>query len=268
MTEILNDLSNKQAVINAIESNMASFWMQYGRAEGAETFEDDRLMYFSTGLAHPLFNAVFGARLTHNQIEPTITEIVEKFSTRKLPVFWWTGPGTLPSDLGEHLKRHGFHGGGYTPGMAMELSLLPDSIPVPEHFQIEPVKDAAVLRQWVEALAVSNEMDSALYDALYEQQLRRGLDEQRYLGRLDGKPVGVSALHVDHGVAGLYAAATLPEARGKGIGAAMTLQPLLDGRKAGYKVGVLQASEMGYSVYKRLGFKDFCELQIFYLPAG
>src|SRR5262245_56321044 len=108
MTDILNDLSNKQAVIRAIEDNMASFWMKYGRAKVAETFEDDRLMYFSTGLAHPLFNAVFGARLTRNEIEPTITEIVEKFSARKLPFFWWTGSGTLPSDLGEHLKKQGF----------------------------------------------------------------------------------------------------------------------------------------------------------------
>jgi GNAT superfamily N-acetyltransferase len=265
---MLNDLSNKQAVIKAIESNMASFWMQYGRAEGAETFEDDRLMYFSTGLAHPLFNAVFGTRLTRNEIEPTISEIVEKFSARKLPVFWWTGPGTLPSDLGVHLTKQGFHGGGYTPGMAIELSSLPDSVPVPDHFQIELVTDTTALRQWVELLAASNEMDSSLYDSLYEQQLRRGLNEQRYIGRLDGKPVGVSMLHLADGVAGLYAAATLPEARGKGIGAAMTLQPLLDGRKAGYKVGVLQASAMGYSVYKRLGFRDFCELQIFYLPTG
>jgi predicted GNAT family acetyltransferase len=57
----------------------------------------------------------------------------------------------------------------------------------------------------------------------------------------------------------------VPEARGKGIGATMTLKPLQEARSMGYGVGILQSSEMGYPVYKRLGFKHLCQIENFYL---
>jgi ribosomal protein S18 acetylase RimI-like enzyme len=57
------------------------------------------------------------------------------------------------------------------------------------------------------------------------------------------------------GVASVYAVATLPAARGQGIGGAITLMPLLEAREMGYRYGVLFSSEMGVSVYERIGFR-------------
>ena len=68
------------------------------------------------------------------------------------------------------------------------------------------------------------------------------------------------------GVAGLYNVATLPEARGKGIGAYMSFAPLLEAREDGYRIGILQASDMGRSVYERLGFQDRGRLISYSLP--
>jgi predicted GNAT family acetyltransferase len=58
--------------------------------------------------------------------------------------------------------------------------------------------------------------------------------------------------------------ATLPEARGKGIGAVLTLGPLLDAREMGYRIGILQSSEMGFNVYKKLGFRHLCQIEYFH----
>jgi ribosomal protein S18 acetylase RimI-like enzyme len=55
-------------------------------------------------------------------------------------------------------------------------------------------------------------------------------------------------------VASVYAVATVPAARGKGIGAAITLKPLLEAREMGYRYAVLFSSEMGVRVYERIGF--------------
>jgi predicted acetyltransferase len=69
------------------------------------------------------------------------------------------------------------------------------------------------------------------------------------------------------GVAGVQFVATLPEARGQGLGAAMTLAPLRAARDLGYQAGILQSSEVGYKVYLRLGFVKVCEVDNFYWPA-
>ncbi|HXQ37494.1 MAG TPA: hypothetical protein VN843_26015, partial [Anaerolineales bacterium] len=65
------------------------------------------------------------------------------------------------------------------------------------------------------------------------------------------------------GVAGIYNVTCIPEARGQGIGAAVTLASLLNGRELGYRVGILQASSMGRKVYQRLGFQDFGKLSVY-----
>ena len=76
--------------------------------------------------------------------------------------------------------------------------------------------------------------------------------------RLDGRPAGASAGLVAAGVVGLYWVATLHYARGRGVGAAVTLAPLLAARAQGYRVGILHASKLGFPVYQPLGFRQYC----------
>jgi hypothetical protein len=43
----------------------------------------------------------------------------------------------------------------------------------------------------------------------------------------------------------------------------MTVWPLLEARARGYRVGVLQATAMGLSVYRRLGFHAVCDYRCY-----
>ena len=64
-----------------------------------------------------------------------------------------------------------------------------------------------------------------------------------------------SVVFLGAGVAGVQFVATLQEARGQGIGAAMTLAPLHEVQQMGYQIGILQSSDMGVKLYQQLGFQ-------------
>jgi GNAT superfamily N-acetyltransferase len=55
----------------------------------------------------------------------------------------------------------------------------------------------------------------------------------------------------------------VPDARGQGIGTALTLVPLREARAMGYRVGILASSPMGLGVYRGLGFQEYCKFGIY-----
>ena len=76
------------------------------------------------------------------------------------------------------------------------------------------------------------------------------------MGRINDKPVACTMLFNGAGVASVFGVATVPEARGQGIGAAITLLAYQEARRLGYRHGVLFASDLGAPVYRRIGFRD------------
>jgi ribosomal protein S18 acetylase RimI-like enzyme len=56
---------------------------------------------------------------------------------------------------------------------------------------------------------------------------------------------------------------TLREARGRGIGTAMTRELLLLAKDMGYDFAVLQSSEKGLPVYEKMGFKEYCRIKTY-----
>ena len=79
----------------------------------------------------------------------------------------------------------------------------------------------------------------------------------------NGTPVGTSELFLGAGVAGIHGVTTLPEYRGRGIATAMTYAPLLHAREQGYRVGVLFSSEMAIDIYRKMGFQEYGQGDIY-----
>jgi GNAT superfamily N-acetyltransferase len=78
-----------------------------------------------------------------------------------------------------------------------------------------------------------------------------------YVGTLDGEPAGVTLAVRTGDVVGLYAIATKPNFRRRGVSAALMARAIDDAVAAGAKVVTLQTVTGSYAegFYKRLGFR-------------
>jgi GNAT superfamily N-acetyltransferase len=239
--------------------------MALGRAAGSEVREDGRVRWAIGNSPIDYFNCVAYANLPREEVDREITASLERMRTYDVPGSWHVGPSMRPTDLGARLLAQGFEYGGDDIGMAIDLQALPEEITAPADFAVELVRDEAGLGEWAAAFGPGFGIGPA--DAGWiEEMFRRlgfGGPWRHYLGRLAGVPVATSALLLATGVAGVYCVSTVERARRQGIGAALTLAALREARDLGFTVGVLGSSEMGYPVYRRLGFIEFCRIGLY-----
>jgi GNAT superfamily N-acetyltransferase len=128
------------------------------------------------------------------------------------------------------------------------------------------VRDEAGLAAWVETLGSGFGEGPVEAEWVGEMYLRSGLDEgpwRHYIGLLAGEPVATATSFFGAGVVGIYFVFTVERARRMGIGAGITLAALREARDLGHPVGVLGSSEMGYPVYQRLGFEEYCRIGLY-----
>ncbi len=263
MSEILQDVS-EPALVTAIEANIFSLFPLFRAWSRAEVHEDSELLWTLTNIPFPLFNSVLRAQLAPETADATVEAAIARCKSRNVPMLWWTGPATRPADLGTSLEAHGFVYEGDSPGMAMDLATLNESMPVPPNLSVQLVGDTETLKQWCHVMVLGYEMPDFVESAMFDSFASIGLGPQQpiqhYLALLNGEPAAVSSLIFGAGVAGIYNVATLPAARRQGVGAAVTLAPLRAARALGYRVATLQSSSMGFNIYGRLGFREYCRL--------
>jgi ribosomal protein S18 acetylase RimI-like enzyme len=76
------------------------------------------------------------------------------------------------------------------------------------------------------------------------------------LGCLDGQRVAAAIAYDHRGDCGIYNVGTMPHARRRGLGTALTAQLLHDARQRGCTTSSLQATEMAEHLYAEVGFRD------------
>ncbi|MBI4787204.1 MAG: GNAT family N-acetyltransferase [Chloroflexi bacterium] len=231
MNKILHDLT-PSALVKAIEANRIAFTANLGRVPRTEFHDDPEVAWYISGVPFPMFNSVARTQFTGEDADARIDEILRRFQSRSLPMCWWIGPMMRPTNLRELLQSRGFEFHGDAPGMAADLHALNHELLTPSGLTIERVCDAAMLKEWVAIVSQVFEFPECVGDLYFEMYARFGLSELQpwynYIGLLDGKPVATASLLLAAGVAGIWAVATLPKARGQGIAVWIT-QPWIKG---------------------------------------
>jgi len=211
-----------------------------------------------SGLDTDTFNIISGARLSGSSTPRYVQRAMRWYEGR--PFSWWVLPGDLPDDLPSVLNAAGLRRVQEAEAMACDLERLAAEPRGPADLSVSRVRSPADLRVFAEILASLTDPPDSLILGFYASAaphlLHVGSPLRLYLGRRGGTPVATSEVTVAYEVAGLYNVSTVKSERGKGIGTAMTVLPLLEARKEGIPSAVLQAEGDAKQVYARVGFVE------------
>jgi GNAT superfamily N-acetyltransferase len=248
-----------EKLVEGIEESWYEVWRMLTSTPWGKLWEDQYTKKVYTGWYG---DGVLVTRLTDDIVEEKIEEAIHFYSNLTRRWIWPIYSSTRPGDLGDTLERYGFkkveekH-----PLMALNLEELEESAPMPEGLEIRKVVDDASLPVWSRVFLVGHglerllESGSRLFQAV---GVRNDQPASKFLGFYNGVPVASSQVLYGGNVARLNFVSTMPEARGKGIGTAISLASLISAQERGYNVAVLTSTDMGYPIYRKLGFKEIC----------
>ena len=216
-----------------------------------------------TDLSHPLANLCGLADLDPGTADATIRQVKDRFEKERKAFGWVTGPGTKPRDLDRRLRGAGLQPIAHLAGMSASTSLdVPanDAVKIREVTAEEQQRETDMMGR---AYGMPPEV-SALFVRLVSGP---GVKSRAYFASIDnGAPVAWSYLVYlpSSPVVLLGGAATLPEARGKGIYSALVRRRLNDARRDGREAAVIQADrDTSAPICARLGFRELCSLEVF-----
>jgi ribosomal protein S18 acetylase RimI-like enzyme len=254
-----------EALPEVVEGSFAAFWAQFVGRDGVEMRTEGGVTLFTTGLPDHNLNRVLQARLDARTVDAAIDRAIAHFGGRGVPFSWVVGPASTPDDLPRRLIERGLAEVDRAPGMIGDLEGLPE-VTLPAGLVVEAVADLEAHEQWMRCWTVGfPDWAVANWDQLLAGAgfgATRTL--RRFLGLLDGEPVATSALSLGAGVARVDCVGTAEAARGRGIGTAMALTPLIEARRLGYRFAVLVATPMGFRLYARLGFRECATFEFYW----
>ena len=253
----------------ATKQNLTDFFRFLGHSPAADYQEMGGIARWRTPLAHPWFNGILLRRPPRAGDEALLAQLVAEFQfVPDTPFTLWIEHDTPRDPWSPILSSLGFVHDHGAPGMAITLRDLPPQAALPPGFAILPVTDNRTLRIWSETFISAYELPAHWAIGLYAllEGLGLNIPLAHFLGTLDGKAVATSSIFYSAGVAGVQFVATMPTARRRGLGGFMTLQPLYEAHRQGVTAAILQSSEMGYNLYKDVGFQHVANVDNEFRP--
>jgi ribosomal protein S18 acetylase RimI-like enzyme len=258
---------SRDIAIKALEENLWGLWSYFGRGPGCALHDEYGALWFETPIPTLPYNGVLRFRVKDN-VDRLIDRICKHYRKRNVPFFWVVHPSTVPSDLSEGLKKRALKEEDTASGMVANLSDLPESPPLPTGFEIREVDDEIAASYFYELIAWRWHIPPEAQPHLRAQNVVWQVGAPSSIVRCwlawhEGTPVAKAALRIAGGAAGLYGVATKPEARGRGLARALTLEVFRAAREAGQRLGVLHSTPMAKSLYAKIGFKDVAPFRLF-----
>ena len=266
MSKIFHSLS-EPGLLAAVEANFAEEMVCFGRSlAGGLLHQDEELTWFLTGPGGP--NGILLTNFMHDEqdyIDNRIDETLNLFKTHQVrEIGWRIGPTSNPPDLANYLEIHNLSHKATTTCMIMKVTDTLMASPHHENIEIREVltNDELLLKCHVEKVGfgATEQMAQDYYQTYMKSGFGHDAHWHHYIGWQNGQAIAVAAILLHQGVAGVYGVTTIPEARKKGAATAMIHHVLREIAQLGYALVTLSTTEMSDTLYRRLGFQDYCQL--------
>jgi GNAT superfamily N-acetyltransferase len=254
MIPVIPDLADLDAWRDRSTRNLAAFWEGVPAAMGLPCARWEDAWAADPGSPSPFPNSATLLRpLAQDAAQELVARLAAFYASQSGgPWMLWSAWPT------PDLSAYGMRLAGYPPLMVRPPSSLP---PAPPELYIVEAADDDTLR----------DLDRVMIHGypIHEMHPEDHLTDARalggplrcFVGYLGDEPVTCAAAYIGEQEVGVYMVATLPQARGKGYGAAVTAAAVAS---APGLPAVLQASDNGQPVYARLGFQMVTPFTLWY----
>ena len=148
------------------------------------------------------------------------------------------------------------------PGMLTDALVQP--VRMLPKIECHPVQDRLTRQSFCALTAVSFDIPMTIAKAVYEPERAWCGDYRGFVGTAGGTPVAIIAMVATRDSLGVYSLSTLPEWRRRGYGEALLRAAVAaEQARTGIQRVVLQSTDAGYSLYRRLGFREVAKFSVY-----
>jgi ribosomal protein S18 acetylase RimI-like enzyme len=265
-------LRNTPGGFRIVEDNLRVAMRFFGEATGTgEVRIEDGVEIVYSGLDYGVFNMALLAREVSSErdLASLLATAGRFYHQRKARWSFWLCEDLLDSSARRHCREifadAGMRPISHAPGM-LASALASPSRPLPE-LECRAVSTPD-LRTAFAGLTVSCfDIPFAVARAVYETESAWQRAYRGYVGMVNGSAVSIVALVRAGGAMGVYSLGTMPAHRHKGYGEALLRAAITQERAALGNVPaeplVLESTEAGYRLYRRLGFRDVTNFSVY-----
>lgn len=248
-------------LIAAANENFIGSFRKLCEHTGGEVARFGGAFAFASGLPSSFFNGCV-------VVEPTASADLEAamawVEARGEPFRVWVDEERA-GDLRRATLSHGLVSDD-EPFPGMVLHPVPEPPPPAPGVSVAAVTSATELEAHV-SVRIASGMTEGFARRLISPGMAFDPDVRAFTGYLDERPVGGAVAFRTGLMGGVYAVATLAEARRMGVGAATTWACVSAARSWGLDAVFLQASEMGFPLYESMGFRTVISYAVYRQPA-
>ena len=252
---------NRREIDSIIEKQIYDLFLYIAQNGGRKVFVGKDIKWVNT-IPSIWPNFIFEFHFKPDELDFRVREINREIEQLNAPPLCIVPTNEQTGHLIGALEKNGLRLSAQWTGMAMDLALFQDH-PLLEGFVIHQVNDLSLLEEWC-TVASKYLFNNSLLDIDLFSNFTNDKNIKMFLGKYNEIPVASSLMYLTDDVVGLYMIATSNEYRNRGFGSAITSFTISEAKKMNCQTVILHATPAGRGIYKKIGFIDFKEYNIFW----